>query len=256
VKSRAACAVERIGGCVEEGRELAGGEGVEGAEASGKLRGGQTALAIEAAEEILRAALALLRVALRAAGDQVAVGVLSPTSARDDMVETSRRSGEPTETIEAAAALARVDGLAKGRAGHEDLSASDCARLRRWGANRADLLRQAHFYEVTAFAAFHYAQGAMGHEAAYGLARGRAGNAGAAGKPLNGELKAAEAFEAAVAQEVRIDGAIGDGEAQPRNEKVFEVFPNLFGIGFFVFHGASPDGQRERSSPQTGIWDD
>ena len=39
-----------------------------------------------------------------------------------------------------------------------------------------------------------------------------------------------------MAEEMRIDGAVGDGEAQPGNEKVFEVFPDLSGVGFFVFH--------------------
>jgi len=39
-----------------------------------------------------------------------------------------------------------------------------------------------------------------------------------------------------VAQEMRIDGAVNDGEAQPRDEQVFQLFPDLCGVGFFVFH--------------------
>ena len=40
-----------------------------------------------------------------------------------------------------------------------------------------------------------------------------------------------------MAQEMRIDGAVRDGQGQPGNEKVFNLFPDLCGVGFFVFHG-------------------
>src|SRR2546428_1465933 len=38
-------------------------------------------------------------------------------------------------------------------------------------------------------------------------------------------------FEAAVPQEMRIDGAVRDGQAQPGNEMVFELFPDLCDVG-------------------------
>jgi len=50
VKGRAALAGERIGSGGERRREIAGGGGVEGAEAGGEFEGGQAALAIEPAD--------------------------------------------------------------------------------------------------------------------------------------------------------------------------------------------------------------
>ncbi len=44
-----------------------------------------------------------------------------------------------------------------------------------------------------------------------------------------------------MAQKMRIDRAVDDGEAQPGNEMVFELFPDLCGVGFFVFHGSGPE---------------
>jgi hypothetical protein len=69
VNWRAAFAGERVGlpagqtgdGFTVKGRtELAGGEGVESAEACGKFDGGQAAFAVERAEKILGGALAFL----------------------------------------------------------------------------------------------------------------------------------------------------------------------------------------------------
>jgi len=36
---------------------------------------------------------------------------------------------------------------------------------------------------------------------------------------------------------MRIDGALDDGEAQPGDEKILELLPEVFGVGLFVFHG-------------------
>jgi hypothetical protein len=44
-----------------------------------------------------------------------------------------------------------------------------------------------------------------------------------------------------MSQKVRIDDAVRDGQAQPMDEIVFELFPEVFGVGFFVFHDASPE---------------
>src|SRR5258708_32223894 len=87
VKWREAFAGERIGGWGKERRELAGGEGVEGAEAGGEFEGGQATLAVEPAEEIGGGSLPLFRVALEAAGEEVAVGVAPGLNAGHDMVE-------------------------------------------------------------------------------------------------------------------------------------------------------------------------
>jgi hypothetical protein len=38
---------------------------------------------------------------------------------------------------------------------------------------------------------------------------------------------------------MRIDGAVGDGQAQAREEKVLELFPKMLDIQFFAVHGGS-----------------
>src|SRR6267142_3178229 len=61
---------------LRQGRaELAGGEGVEGAEAGGEFGGGQAALTVEAAEKIVGGLFSFLGVAFHAARDQIAVGI-------------------------------------------------------------------------------------------------------------------------------------------------------------------------------------
>jgi hypothetical protein len=47
------------------------------------------------------------------------------------------------------------------------------------------------------------------------------------------------AFETTVADKMRIDGAVGDGQAQPGEEKVLELHPKMPEIQFFAFHGGS-----------------
>jgi hypothetical protein len=69
--------------------------------------------AVEAAEKIARGPFGLLRVALGAAGDEVAVGIAAELDARHDMIETLLRWGKAAQTVKAEAALACVDGLAK-----------------------------------------------------------------------------------------------------------------------------------------------
>jgi hypothetical protein len=55
-------------------------------------------------------------------------------------------------------------------------------------------------------------------------------------KPGNGKAEAGLPFEATVPQKRRIDGVVDDGEAQARDEKILELFPDVFGVGLFVFH--------------------
>jgi CTP synthase (UTP-ammonia lyase) len=44
------------------------------------------------------------------------------------------------------------------------------------------------------------------------------------------------AFEAGVAEEIEIDGAVGDRQAQARVEKVRELLPEKREVQFFAFH--------------------
>src|SRR5689334_11894235 len=64
-------------------------------------------------------------------------------------------------------------------------------------------------------------------------------DADAAGEPRNGEAELELAFETAVTHEMRIDGAVGDGQTQPREEEVLELFPEMLDVQFFAFHGGS-----------------
>lgn len=273
-----------------ERAELAGGEGVKGAEAGGEFDGGQALVAVEGAEEIARGSLALLRVALDAAGDEVAVGVAAELDTRHDMVQALLRRGKGTQTIKTEATLAGVDGLAK-RASLQEVGileiASGSLGARHaggavdanWGARRpevggpraagtgglpwqtgANFAGQADLDEMTGFGAVDEAQSAESHESADGFAGRSPGDANGTGEPLNGEAETRLSFEAAVAQKMRIDGAIEHGKAQVRDENVFHLFPELGGVGNFVFHVMSTNGdcgglgRRAKKKQGKGPW--
>jgi hypothetical protein len=77
----------------------------------------------------------------------------------------------------------------------------------------------------------------FGSETANGVASGRAREVNATGEPDDRKTELALAFEAAMPQEMGVDHALGKIEAQTGHENVFELFPDEFRIGFFVFHG-------------------
>ena len=228
---------------VLDGRgEFAGGEGVEAAETGVEFGGGQAAVAEEPAEKIGGGTVAFERIAFEAAGNQVAVGVEARLDARQDVIEAlAARVGSP-QTIETVAALAEVDGLAQG-AGLEEVELfevdrlvdgagggreavhGDCA-----GTSGTDFVGEAHFEDVAGLAAMNEAERAQGDEAADGFADGASAQADSASEPGHGEVELELAFEAAVAEEMRIDGAVGDGEAELRVENVLELFPEKRGI--------------------------
>ena len=108
------------------------------------------------------------------------------------------------------------------------------------GAEGANLFRQADHDHVTDLVAFDQAQGVVIEEAAQRTTRGHLAEADTPGEPENGKAEAEPPFETTVAQKMRIDGALDDGEAQARHEKIFELFPEVFGVWFLVFHDASP----------------
>ncbi len=71
-----------------------------------------------------------------------------------DMVEAAHAGGEPTQTIEATAALARVDGLAESAGGEEvGILERDGERDPGADASRTNLLGEAHFDDVASQAA-------------------------------------------------------------------------------------------------------
>jgi hypothetical protein len=237
-------------------QELPSGEGIQRSKALGEFGVAQAALAVEPAEKIASRAIAFLGVALETAGDQVAVGIASQEDARDDMVDTATRRRNSAQAIKATATFARMDGLAKrlifheihfvgvNRAREAQLVASS-ARVEFRGVN---LVGEKHLDDVAGFAAFDQAQGASGDEASHSGARRAIAKASAAGEPSHGKAESELAFQARVAQEMRVDGAVNDRQAQPRNEHVFQLFPEEFSVGLFVFHGLGPEWDcRERS---------
>ena len=100
---------------MEDGRgELAGSEGVEGAETGVEFGDGQAALAVEPADKIGGGTLSFKRIAFETRGNQVAIGVASRLDARHDVVEALDASVDAAQTIETMAAFAEVDGVAEG----------------------------------------------------------------------------------------------------------------------------------------------
>jgi hypothetical protein len=223
-------------------------------------------LAVEAAEEIARGPFAFLRVALDATGDEVAIGIAAELDTRHDMIETLLRWGKPAQAVKTEATFAGVDGLAKraslqevgileteggclgvrcagGAVGDGVVAGPGLGLTRAAGGCGANLVRQADLDEMTSFGAFDQAQSAESHEAADGFASRSTGDADGASEPLNGEAEAQLSFEATVAQEMGIDGAVEHGEAQLRDENVFHLLPDLSsvggGVGHFVFHVVS-----------------
>jgi hypothetical protein len=161
------------------------------------------------------------------------------------MVEHSPTSDEPPQAIKALAALARMNGLAP--AAHlQEIQLLQVAAAWQPGEARGRsalvrydvyLVRQQDFYQVASLAAVHHAQGPLGSETAHGVASGPVRKAHATGEPHDRKTELALAFEVAMSQEVGVDRALGKIEAQAGHENVFELFPDEFRIGFFVFHG-------------------
>jgi hypothetical protein len=233
--------------------ELAGGEGVEGAETGVEFGGGDATFTVEPAEEMGGGTLAFERIAFEAGGNQVAIGVAPGADAGHDVVEALDAGVGAAQTIKTMTAFAEVDGLAQG-AGLEEVEILQTGGLRlaagaadgegarhggQAGTKAANLIGQEHVNDVAGFAATDEAESAEGDEAADGFAHGAGADADAAGKPGHGEMELEPAFETAVADEMRIDGAVGDGQAQLRVEKVLELYPKMLKIQFFAVHGGS-----------------
>jgi hypothetical protein len=100
--------------------ELAGSEGVEGAQTGAEVGEGEATLALEPAEKIGGGTLAFEGIAFETAGNQVAIGVVPGFDAGYDVVEALDARVGAAETIKTMAAFAEVDGLAQG-AGLEEV---------------------------------------------------------------------------------------------------------------------------------------
>ncbi len=216
-----------------------------------ELGRGQAAQAIEAAQKIFGGRFSLLRVALDAAGNEIAVGLAASTDVGDDMVEDPPTSDEAPQAIKAQAALARMNGLAP--AAHLQkihllevaAAGPPCEAGGRsvlvWRG--VYLVRQKDFYQVASLGAVNQAQRALGSKTAYSVASGLVREAHAAGELHDRKTELALAFEAAMPQEVGVDRSLGKIEAQAGHENVFELFPDESSVGSFVFHGLGIQGR-------------
>jgi hypothetical protein len=231
-------------GVLDGRREFAGGEGVEGAETGVEFGGGEAAVAEEPAEKIGGGTFAFERIAFEAAGNQVAVGVAARLDAGHDVIEALHARVGAHQAIETVSAFAEVDGLAQG-AGLEEVQLfqvdrrvqaggggrvhgaahGDCA-----GANGANLIWEAHLDDMAGFAAVDQAQDAQNHEAAHRFADRAGAEAYSASEPRHGAVELEFAFEAGVAEEMGIDGAVHDVQAQARYQMVLELYPNAFEV--------------------------
>lgn len=99
-----------------------------------------------------------------------------------------------------------------------------------------DFLGQAHFEDVAGLAALDDAERTEDSEPAHGFAHGAGADAESASEPGHGAVELELAFEARMAEEIEIDGALGEGQAQARVEKVGELHPEEFEVEFCLFH--------------------
>ncbi len=245
-------------GSREYGAEVAGGEVVDGLETANQFDAGYTALTIERAQKVGGGALALAGVAFAAARDQVAVRVGTELGAGYDVVEALHLGADAAEAVEADAPFASVDGLAELGGSHE-IDFLEVAGVRRVNshaclgsasASAGNLFRQPHVHDVAGFAALDQPECAVLHEPAKRGAHGFLGEAKIPREPNNGKMKARLAFEAAVPEEVVINGSVGGGEAQTRRKSVLELLANEFGVGLLGFHDEIREVERSAKRRQ------
>jgi hypothetical protein len=99
-----------------------------------------------------------------------------------------------------------------------------------------NLRGQADLDHVAHFAALHEAQDTARDEAAHGPAHRVVRETSTASEPRDREAQAKPSLESAMAEEMRINDAVGGGEAETRRKKVLELFPHACGVGLFDFH--------------------
>ena len=95
--------------------EFTGGEGIQGAEAGGKLDLGQAVLAVERPEKIRGGEIAFVDVACLTAGNEIAAGIVAELCTWDDMIEAAGCGGNTAQAIKAATAFSRMNTAAQGR---------------------------------------------------------------------------------------------------------------------------------------------
>ena len=171
-------------------------------------------------EKICRGEIVFREVALLTAGNQVAPGIVPELCKRDDVIQAASCGGNAAQAIKAAAAFSGVNGPAQPRGFQEvevveiEYASTPCCAARNlpW-ASGANLTGDAYLDQATRFAALHQAQDAVTNEAAHSLADGRSGKVRTTSQPGEGELESKLSLQAAVAEEMRVDDAVGGGQA-------------------------------------------
>jgi len=201
--------------CGKGWTKFKGCESVESAETQGQFDGGQAAFAVERAEKVGCGAATLAGIALDAAGDEAAVGIIVKFDARNDVVEAAQCGGEATPVVKAEAALTVVDSIAESAALQEVLLLETVAASgQEWlgrksaGADGANLRGQADLDRVARLAAFDEAQNTARDEAAHGPAHRVVSDTSTASEPRNGEAQTKLSLEAALAEEMRINDSV------------------------------------------------
>jgi len=178
---------------------------------------------VEPAEKLRHRQLPLLRVAFPAAGDKVAVGIVLQVGLRDDMVDAARRGGKSPPAIKTVAALSQMDGAAEASvleevAFLERLAASGTQRAPgNWtGGCGGNLLGQAHLHHVARSAALHQANRTARDQTAQGPPHSLGRETDTLSEPGNRKPELKLSFQTAVTEKMRIDNAVGRGQAQTR----------------------------------------
>jgi hypothetical protein len=89
---------------------------------------------------------------------------------------------------------------------------------------------------MAAFAAFEQAQSPKLIQAAHGLAHRSIGKTQFGGYRHYRKLQAELAYNERMAQEIGVDGAIENGQAETRGENILKLHPEESGVQFFGFH--------------------
>jgi hypothetical protein len=100
----------------------------------------------------------------------------------------------------------------------------------------ADILGQAHFDEMAGLAAFEQAQSPKLIQAAHRLTHRSIGKTQFGGYRHYRELQAELANNERMAEQMGIDGAIENGQAETRCENIFKLHPEESGVQFFGIH--------------------
>jgi hypothetical protein len=218
--------------------EFATSKGFEDAAAVGELGRVQASLTEEFAQQIPGVAIRFLGITIRAAGDEIAVGVAAVFDARDDVVEGERARAQKTQAIKTTVPFPAKNGSAVIPAVQKVHGFQESVRTNwRLAAAGGDFGGHKHIDDVSCTAALDDAQNALDGEAADRFARGKRRGEDAASEPVHGKMDAAASLQAAVAKQVRVNNVFEWAETQARDDEVFHLLPDLGRIQFLFLHG-------------------